>query len=195
VVHTFRAQTIYCLQTVQWACGVPIGWGKCYKSESSPQVLAILERIWEHHPGSRPSFIAYDDACDMLRHIVTQNPHSPWLTSTKFIVDAWHYIGHRSTDILCRLWCNPAPTNGAQPDLVLVKEDANGAKHITRAFNTETAEQLNSWLNGFEAQLRQMSNVNYDFFVHVLLMLYKEMVEERIAKKDHELTDEFWEDP
>jgi hypothetical protein len=39
-----------------------------------------------------------------------------------------------------------------------------------------------------------MSNVNYDFFVHVLLMLYKEMVEERIAKKDRELSDEFWED-
>jgi len=194
VVHTFRAQSTYCLQTVQWACGIPIGWGKCYKSESSPQVLAILDRIWEHHPDSRPSFIAYDDACDMLRHIITQNPNSPWLATTKFVVNAWHYIGHRATDILCHLWCNPAPTNGAQPDLVLVKEDAHGVKHTTRAFNTETTEQLNSWLNGFEAQLRQMSNVNYDFFVHVLLMLYKEMVEERIAKKDRELSDEFWED-
>jgi len=130
----------------------------------------------------------------MLRHIVTQNPNSPWLATTKFVVDAWHYIGHRATDILCCLWCNPAPTNGAQPDLVLVKEDAHGVKHTTRAFNMETAKQLNSWLNGFEAQLRQMSNVNYDFFVHVLLMLYKEMVEERIAKKDRELSDEFWED-
>jgi len=33
-----------------------------------------------------------------------------------------------------------------------------------------------------------MSNVNYDFFVHVLLMLHKEIVEERIA-----ISDEFWE--
>ncbi|KAJ7873634.1 hypothetical protein B0H14DRAFT_3131234 [Mycena olivaceomarginata] len=64
--------------------------------------------------------------------------------------------------------CNPAPTNGSQPDLILVEEDANGTKHQTRAFNTETAEQLNSWLNGFESQLRQMSDVNYDFFIHVL---------------------------
>ncbi|KAJ6540260.1 hypothetical protein B0H10DRAFT_1639148, partial [Mycena sp. CBHHK59/15] len=53
-----------------------------------------------------------------------------------------------------------------------------------RAFNTETAEQLNSWLNGFEPQLCQMSDVNYDFFVHVLLMIYGETVKEQVANKD-----------
>ncbi|KAJ7458783.1 hypothetical protein B0H11DRAFT_1663867, partial [Mycena galericulata] len=56
--------------------------------------------------------------------------------------------------------------------------------HTTRAFNTETAEQLNSWLSGFEAQLRQMYATNYDFCVHVLILIYKEMVEDRIVKKD-----------
>ncbi|KAJ7789523.1 hypothetical protein B0H14DRAFT_3891800 [Mycena olivaceomarginata] len=104
VVHTFRAKSIYCLQTVQWACGFPIGWGKCYRSESPPQVLAILDRIWLDHPQLEPSFVAYDDACSLLRHIVTQDPHNAWLRTTKFVVDAWHYIGHRATDILCRLW-------------------------------------------------------------------------------------------
>jgi hypothetical protein len=68
VVHTFRAGTIYCVQTVQWACGMPIGWGKCYKSESSPQVLSILDNIWGNHLESKPGFIAYDDACDLLSH-------------------------------------------------------------------------------------------------------------------------------
>jgi hypothetical protein len=134
----------------------------CYRSESTPQLLVILNQIWEHHPNSRPSFIAYNDACDLLRHIVTQNPNDPWL-STKFIVDTWHYLGHRATDILCRLWCNPTSKNSSQPDLVLVEEDMNGICHQTRAFNTETTEQLNSWLNGFKSQLRQMSDVNYDF--------------------------------
>ncbi|KAJ7029184.1 hypothetical protein C8F04DRAFT_963264 [Mycena alexandri] len=95
----------------------------------------------------------------------------------------WHYIGHRATDILCRLWCNPAPLNGSQPDLILVKEDADGTTHQTRAFNTETAEQLNSWLNGFESQLRQMSDVNYDLFIHVLMMLYGERVEARVREQ------------
>ncbi|KAJ6619373.1 hypothetical protein B0H10DRAFT_1755541, partial [Mycena sp. CBHHK59/15] len=192
VVHTFKAKTMYCLQTVQWACGYPIGWGKCYRSESSPQVLQILQDIWADYPQSKPNFIAYDDACSLLRHIVTQDPNSHWLSATKFIVDAWHYIGHRTTDILCRLWCNPAPLNGSQPDLIVVEEDANGTRHQTRAFNIETAEQLNSWLNGFESQLRQMSDVNYDFFVHVLMMIYAERVEKRVEAKNLGLSAEFW---
>ncbi len=96
-VHTFRAQKVYCVQTVQWACGMPIGWGKCYKSESTPQVLSIIDNIWALTPSGRPSFMAYDDACD-LRHIVTQDSTNPWIQSTKFIVDTWHYIGHRATD-------------------------------------------------------------------------------------------------
>ncbi|KAJ7312273.1 hypothetical protein DFH08DRAFT_822306 [Mycena albidolilacea] len=192
VVHSFRAKTTYCLQTVQWACAYPIGWGKCYRSESSPQVLAILDRIWAEYPESKPSFIAYDDTCSLLRHIVTQDSDSTWLLTTKFIVDAWHYIGHRATDILCRLWCNPAPTNGSQPDLILVAQDGNGSTHQTCAFNTETAEQLNSWLSGFEPQLRQMSDVNYDFFVHVLMMIYAERVQKQVEKKDLGLSEEFW---
>ncbi|KAK7021449.1 hypothetical protein R3P38DRAFT_3312203 [Favolaschia claudopus] len=85
-----------------------------------------------------------------------------------------------------------APANGSQPDLVSVKTDDNGRKHTTRAFNTETAEQLNAWLTGYEAQLRQMSDINFDFSVHVLLLLYKELVEKRVGKKNEGLDDEFW---
>lgn len=126
VIHTFRARRIYCVQTVQWACGIPIGWGKCYNSESTPQVLSILNHMWCNHPDSRPSFILYDNACDLLRHIVTQNARDSWLTSTKFIVNAWHYIGHQARDVL---WCNPSPLNGLQHDLVLTVEDSSGVKH------------------------------------------------------------------
>ena len=192
VIHTFRAGHLYCVQTIQWACGIPVGWGKCYKSESSPQVLSILNHIWQEHPESKPSFIVYDAACDLLRHIITQNADDPWLKTTKFIVDAWHYIGHQARDALCRLWCNPSPLNGSQPDLVRMVEDANGVKHSARAFNTETAEQLNAWLDGFKAQLSQMSDISFDFYMHVLLLLYKERIEKRILEKERKLPDEFW---
>ncbi|KAJ7936217.1 hypothetical protein B0H13DRAFT_1589756, partial [Mycena leptocephala] len=127
-------------------------------AQSAPQVLQIIDKIWESHPDSKPSYLAYDDACNLLRHIVTQDRDSSWLLSTKFIVDAWHYIGHRAGDILCRVWCNPGPTNGCQPDLISVRVDYNGRTHTTRAFNTKTAEQLNAWLISYEAQLRQMSD-------------------------------------
>ncbi|KAJ7672513.1 hypothetical protein DFH06DRAFT_1124387 [Mycena polygramma] len=171
-----------------------IGWGKCYRSESLSQVLAFLNKIWEDHPEYRPNFIAYDKACELLRHIVTQDAHDLWLTSTKFIVDAWHYIGHRANDILCRTRCNPAPTDGSQPDLVLTEVDEDGNIHQTRAFNTETAKQDNSWLNGFESQLRQMTDINYDFYVHVLMMIYGETVEKRVVQKGRGLTQEFWDE-
>ncbi len=193
VVHTFHAQTTYCLATVQWACGMPIGWGKCYKSESSSQVLDILNRTWpadQHH--LRPSFIVFDDACDLLRHVVTQNPGDTWIEATKFIVDAWHYIGHKSTDILCCLFCNPAPGDGSQPDLVETVVDANNQTHLARAFNTETAEHFNAWLSVYEGLMRSMTDINYDFFVHVLFLIYGEEVEERVRKDHQELDEEFW---
>ncbi|KAJ7732283.1 hypothetical protein B0H16DRAFT_1328812 [Mycena metata] len=194
VVHTFKAKSIYCLQTIQWACGVPIAWGKCYRSESTPQVLSFISKVWADYPELRPSFVVYDKACDLLRHIVTQDATDLWLTSTKFIVDAWHYIGHQATDVLCRTRCNPAPTDGSQPDLVLTELDDHGNSHQTRAFNTETAEQLNSWLNGFESQLRQMTDINYDFYIHVLMLLYGEKVEKRVIAKNRQLTQEFWDE-
>jgi hypothetical protein len=52
-------------------------------------------------------------------------------------VDAYHYINHRTTDYLCRKWCNPAPLNGSAPNLVTVAYDANGQPHYKRAFNTQ----------------------------------------------------------
>jgi hypothetical protein len=160
--------------------------------ESSPQVLAILDTIWADHPESKPSFIAYDDACDLLRHILMKDPKSSWLQSTEFIVDAWHYIGHQAMDILCLSWCNPALTNRSQPDLILTEVYKEGKSHTTRAYNTETAEQLNAWLNGFEAQLSQMTDVSFNFFIHVLFLLFTELTENRISKKGWELPEDFW---
>lgn len=189
VVHTFQAASVYCAETIQWACGMPVGWGKCYRAESQPQVLGIINKIWEDAPDNRPSFIAYDDACDLLRHIVTADVDSPWLATTKFIVDAWHYTGHRATDLLCRLWCNPAPTDGSQPDLIRAERDNNGTVHLTRTFNTETAEQLNSWFTSYEAQLRQMTDVSFDFFMHVLMLLFAERTEKYILQKNRSLDD------
>nr|GAT48520.1 predicted protein [Mycena chlorophos] len=120
--------------------------------------------------------------------IPTPHPDLPELDSV-LGADAMHNF---PTDLLCRVWCNPAPSNGSQPVLVEIVVDDDGRRHTACAFNTETAEQLNAWLNGYEAQLRQMTDVNYDFYVHVLMLLYKEEVERKIEKKGNGLDDEFW---
>ncbi|KAG8929625.1 hypothetical protein FRC01_004014 [Tulasnella sp. 417] len=75
----------------------------------------------------------------------------------------------------------PAPADGSQPDLVITQTDREGNTHTIRAYNTETAEQLNSWLNGFEAAMRQMTNWNFDFFMHVLMYLYMKSVVAKVA--------------
>ncbi|KAF9023132.1 hypothetical protein BDZ89DRAFT_1193040 [Hymenopellis radicata] len=192
VEHTFRACNVYCIQTVQWACGFPIGWGKCYSSESPSQVLRIIDDVWVDHHHLKPSILAYDNACKLLRHIITQDRHSHWLQTTKFIVDVWHYIGHKASDSLCRLWCNPTPKNGSQPDLICTATDSLGNTFLTRAFNTETAEQLNSWLDGFDTQLRQMTDITFDFYLHSLFLMYADMVQGRIDTKDRGLDEDFW---
>ncbi|KAJ7033338.1 hypothetical protein C8F04DRAFT_1039631 [Mycena alexandri] len=80
------------------------------------------------------------------------------------------------------------------PGIVLLTEvDEHRNSHQTRAFNTETAEQLDSWLNGFESQLRQMTDINFDFFIH-LLMLYGENVEKRVVYKSRQRTQAFWDE-
>ena len=40
--------------------------------------------------------------------------------------------------------------------------------------------------------MRLMTDVNYDFFVHVLFLIYGEEVEDRMRKQNQELGEEFW---
>ena len=186
VEHHFRASKIYCVMTWQFACGATIGWGKCYKSEGLSQIVALLNKIFPQ-PELRPSFIFYDNACSLLAHVVKQTAHNSWLDTTRFLCDAWHYINHRAEDALCRIWCNPAPADGSQPDLVIRQVDSNGRLHATRAFNTETAEQLNSWLSGYESAMKHMTDWNFDFFMHTIMLIYKEKVEAQIQARENEM--------
>ena len=41
--------------------------------------------------------------------------------------------------------------------------------------------------------MRHMTDVNYDFFVHVLCLVYADVVEARMRKDHKELDEEFWE--
>ena len=75
----------------------------------------------------------------VLKHIVANGTFSEWFKSTCFIVDAYHYTNHKATDVLCRKWCNPAPTDGSAPNLVVSDIDKNGKSCLRRAFNTQAS--------------------------------------------------------
>ena len=165
----------YCVETICAPCGVVIAWTKFFKAESPTNILNFLEHVYPTEE-SRPSYICIDKACLVLRTCVANRSWETWKKSSRFIVDTYHYTNHSDTDILCRTWCNPSPTDGSAPNLVVVEFDSQGGHHYKRAFNTQACEQLNAWLGGFEQILKRMTPGNFDWFLHTMLVFHTSQV-------------------
>ena len=132
----FQAAHFYCVETICAPCGVVIAWAKFSKSESPTNILCFLEHVYPTEE-SRPAYVCIDKACTVLRTSISNGSWETWKRTTRFIVDSYHYINHRTSDYLCRKWCNPAPLNGSAPNLVVVENDRNGQPHFKRAYNTQ----------------------------------------------------------
>ncbi|KAJ8495216.1 hypothetical protein ONZ45_g12949 [Pleurotus djamor] len=181
----FSAPRFYCVETICAPCGTVIAWRKFAKSESESKILKFLQDVYAE-PSSRPSYVAIDKGCSLLKHIAAQGQWDEWMKTTRFIVDAYHYVNHRTTDYLCRTWCNPAPLNGSAPNLVVVDKDKEGKEYYKRAFNTEACEQLNAWLGGFQSTLNRMTVSNFDWTIHVMLFLHSQRIMSRIEQREEE---------
>ncbi|KAJ8487572.1 hypothetical protein ONZ45_g14287 [Pleurotus djamor] len=178
----FSAPRFYCVETICAPCGTVIAWRKFAKSESESKILKFLQEVYAE-PSSRPSYVAIDKGCSLLKHIAAQGQWNEWMKTTRFIVDAYHYVNHRTTDYLCRTWCNPAPLNGSAPNLVIVDKDKEGKEYYKRAFNTEACEQLNAWLGGFQSTLNRMTVTNFDWTIHVMLFLHSQRIMSKIEQR------------
>jgi hypothetical protein len=130
------ASRFYCVETICAPCGVVIAWTKFAKSESPTKILQFLDRVYPSED-SRPDYICIDKACLVLRTSISNGTWNMWKKTSRFIVDSYHYVNHRTSDYLCRKWCNPAPLNGSAPNLVIVENDRQGQPHYKRAFNTQ----------------------------------------------------------
>lgn len=135
--HYFTASRFYCVETICAPCGVVIAWTKFDKAESPTNILQFLEKVYPTEE-LRPDYICIDKACLVLRTALANGSWDRvWKSTSRFIVDSYHYINHRTTDYMCRKWCNPAPKNGSAPNLVVVDHDDNGHAYYKRAFNTQ----------------------------------------------------------
>ena len=133
----FTAPRFYCVETLCAPCGVVIAWTKFDKAESPTNILNWLETVYPT-PESRPDYICIDKACQVFCTSIQNGSWSRiWKETTRFIVDSYHYINHRTSDYMCRKWCNPAPLNGTAPNLVIVGQDTHGRPYYKRAFNTQ----------------------------------------------------------
>jgi hypothetical protein len=135
-INYFVAPRFYCVETICAPCGVVIAWTKFARAESPTNILRWLESVYPT-PNLRPNYICIDKACQVLRTSISNGSWDMWKETSRFIVDSYHYINHRTTDYLCRKWCNPAPLNGSAPNLVIVEYDSTGQPHYKRAFNTQ----------------------------------------------------------
>ncbi|KIJ92135.1 hypothetical protein K443DRAFT_114035 [Laccaria amethystina LaAM-08-1] len=171
VKNYFSPNRFYCVETICAQCGTVIGWAKFARSESPTNIVAFLNSIYSSGV-PRPAYICIDKACIVLRHIQASEHLQDWFNTSRFLVDSYHYTSHKATDELCRTWCNPAPTDGSAPNLVIPAKDKFGNDCFQRAFNTQACEQLNSWLGGFESILKRMTAANFDWFLHSMLFYH-----------------------
>ena len=180
--HYFSPSCFYCIETICAPCGVVIAWAKFAKSESPTNILRFLESVYPTEI-SRPDYICIDKGCLVLRTSIANGSWETWKKTTRFIVDSYHYINHRTNDYMCRKWCNPAPLNGSAPNLVVLAKNKEGQSYNKRAFNTQACEQLNAWLGGFESILKRMTVGNFNWFLHAMLFYHTIVVLERQTRK------------
>ena len=132
----FSPGRFYCVETICAPCGVVIAWTKFGRSESTTNILNFLGSVYRTE-ASRPDYVCIDKGCQVLATAVANGSWETWKKTTRFIVDSYHYINHRTKHFLCRKYCNPSPGNGQAPNLVIVEQDQNGKLYGRRAFNTQ----------------------------------------------------------
>ena len=79
-------------------------------------------------------------------------------------VDAFHAkTKHKDSDMYCNQHCNAAQF----PDL---------HKDNKWRFNSSAAEMTNAWFGGFQAIVREMRAVRYDFFLDEMIRIHNYIV-------------------
>jgi hypothetical protein len=138
VKNYFSPNRFYCVETICAPCGIVVAWAKFAKSESPTNIMRFLGSVYTTQE-DRPAYICIDKACLVLKHIVANDAYQDWFQTTRFIVDSYHYTNHKATDEICRMWCNPAPTDDSAPNLVVPAIDKYGNDVLKRAFNTQVS--------------------------------------------------------
>jgi len=121
----FSPNHFYCVETICAPCGAVIAWTKFDKSESPTHILNFLASVYPSQE-SGPDYICIDKGCQMLCACISNRSWDEWQKTSRFIVDTYHYNSHCVSDMLCCTWCNPSPTDGSAPNLVIPAVEKNG---------------------------------------------------------------------
>ncbi|KZW02391.1 hypothetical protein EXIGLDRAFT_580701, partial [Exidia glandulosa HHB12029] len=170
----FRRTFTHNEQLIVRPCGIIVARCTMYQAEAVSGAKEFVMRTFpETHPGSKPTYLFYDNNCQLHAYIAA--PGHPkvqeyWECIHK-PVDVFHFFcKHAETDILCQTYCNPA----LFPDLM-----ENGKW----TFNTSAAEQVNAWLVHFKTVVREMEETRYNFFLDEIISLRNETTVRNLEKK------------
>jgi len=137
-------------------CGVILGFRKLFESESLSQVANFSLDLVERMPNC-PSYLIFDLGCKMrtyLKNNLNQDfsERCNSLSQKHWVVDRFHFAKHIKSDVDCQTFCDPNKFTDLQD------------------VNTETCEQINSWLSRFKHTTKYMNYPRFIFFFLIFLM-------------------------
>ncbi|PBL01432.1 hypothetical protein ARMGADRAFT_1043343 [Armillaria gallica] len=144
-------------------CGVIVSRCTFYNAESLTACNDFLKVTFptSKYPNCLPSFIFYDNNCQLLRHAWRQE--DTYYNKTGMVVETWHAKSHKETDEFCRQWCLPSRF----PELMRVGRDGKPGWR----FNASSAEQANAWFGGYHPIVREMPRCRYNFYLDEMITM------------------------
>ncbi|KAK0443244.1 hypothetical protein EV421DRAFT_1903743 [Armillaria borealis] len=144
-------------------CGVIVSRCTFYNTESLTACNDFLKVMFptSKYPNCLPSFIFYDNNCQLLHHAWGQG--DTYYNKTGMVVETWHAKSHKETDEFCRQWCLPSRF----PELMRVGRDGKPGWR----FNASSAEQANAWFGGYHPIVREMPCCRYNFYLDEMIAM------------------------
>ncbi|KAF7290736.1 hypothetical protein MIND_01314300 [Mycena indigotica] len=169
--HFSRAHT-HNEQTLVFPCGLIASRATFYEAEAVSNVLVFVEKAYSVPHARKPHHLIYDSNCDAAQQVAANEDWS-WFDDIGMFVDVFHFKNkHDASHTFCQENCNPADC----PHLM------DGDKWY---FNTSVAEQMNVWLGGYLAIVREMLPVKYNFFLNEMIRLHNHITLQKLEDGGH----------
>ncbi|TFK59183.1 hypothetical protein BDN72DRAFT_906089 [Pluteus cervinus] len=156
-------------QLIVSCCGVIIARATMFGAEAVSAVKDMFKSVYRC-PEDLPDVGFYDDACHWQAHL--QKEQDTYFKDMILPVDVFHFKSkHKESDEFCQKNCNPAMWKE------LFDKDNNWV------FNSSAAEQVNVWMGGYLAIVRDMLADRYNFFLDEMIKRRNEVLIKQLYEK------------
>ncbi|KAJ7131748.1 hypothetical protein C8R43DRAFT_895691 [Mycena crocata] len=145
-------------------CGIIISRATLFGSESVTGTKVFLKATFPpEYPGSKPSYVFYDNNCSLLKHLRSSGDH--YFDDVGLPVDVFHFkCKHSEGDVFCQTHCNPARFRE------LIGADGKWV------FNSSAAEQANVWFGKYQNIVQDMAVLKYNFYLDEMIAIHNEQL-------------------